>query len=500
MNKRRSGILLHITSLPSPHGIGDFGPLAYTFIDFLAEAKQCLWQILPLNPTSTAYGSSPYSSCSAFAGNHIMISPDILLEEGLLETSDLEHEMPLPDERADYAQVAAHKENLLQKAYQRFYQKGKEERYGFQLFCEKNAHWLDDYSLFIALKEHFQGKVWSRWPAEIKYREKAAMEEWGEKLRERTGKERFIQYIFFKQWHKLKDYAHKKNIQIIGDIPIYVTYDSADVWSHPELFKLDENEQPVCVAGVPPDYFSETGQRWGNPIYTWEFHKETGFLWWIKRLEHNLKLFDIVRLDHFRGFVAYWEIPAQEETAVNGKWIEAPVEDFFTTIFKRFPSATLIAEDLGTITPDVKLIMETFEFPGMKLLLFAFGDDIAKNPYAPHNYVKNCVVYTGTHDNNTIKGWFKNEAHGETRKRLSRYLGREVSETNVCGELIRLAMMSIADTVIIPMQDILGLDEEARMNLPATTANNWSWRVLSEQLTASVANEIREITETYGRG
>ncbi|MCF6150527.1 MAG: 4-alpha-glucanotransferase [Candidatus Kuenenia sp.] len=499
MNKRRSGILLHITSLPSPYGIGDFGPFAYKFIDFLEETKQCLWQILPLNPTSTAYGNSPYSSCSAFAGNHILISPDILMEEGLLAEPDLEHYKHLPNDRADYTNVTVCKEGILQKAYQNFQQQ-ENGKYEFQLFCKKNAHWLDDYALFIALKEHFHGKVWSEWPAEIKYRKPDAIGKWNEKLKARTGKEKFIQHIFFKQWYKLKEYGNKKNIQIIGDIPIYVTYDSADVWSHPELFKLDKNEQPLFVAGVPPDYFSETGQRWGNPIYMWDFHKETGFLWWINRIEHNLKLFDIVRLDHFRGFVAYWEIPAQEETAINGAWVEVPVEDFFTTIFKHFPNLSLIAEDLGTITPDVKLVMQTFQFPGMKLLLFAFGDDIAKNPYVPHNYVKNCVVYTGTHDNNTIKGWFKNEANEETRKKLFKYLGREVSESNVYQALIRLAMMSIADTVIIPMQDILGLGEEARMNLPATTENNWAWRLLPEQLTPFVTNELREITEIYGRG
>lgn len=499
MNKRRSGILLHITSLPSPYGIGDFGPCAYKFIDFLAETNQCLWQILPLNPTSTPYGNSPYSSCSAFAGNHIVISPDMLVEEGLLAKPDIDSGRRLPNDRTDYANATIYKEGILQKAYNNF-QIQKKEKHDFPLFCEQNTHWLDDYTLFIALKEHFQGKAWSDWPPEIKYRKPDVMDAWREKLKERTEKERFIQYIFFKQWYKLKEYCNKKNIQIIGDIPIYVTYDSADVWSHPELFKLDKNEQPSFVAGVPPDYFSETGQRWGNPIYRWDFHKETGFLWWIKRIEHNMKLFDIVRLDHFRGFVAYWEIPTHEETAINGTWVEAPVEDFFTTIFKHFPNLPLIAEDLGTITPDVKLVMQMFQFPGMKLLLFAFGDDVAKNPYAPHNYEKNCVVYTGTHDNNTIKGWFKNETNEETRKKLFKYLGRDVSEANVCRELIRLAMMSVANTAIIPMQDILELDEEARMNLPATTENNWVWKLLPEQLTPSVVYELKEITGIYGRG
>ncbi|MBM4054465.1 MAG: 4-alpha-glucanotransferase [Planctomycetes bacterium] len=499
MNKRRSGILLHITSLPSPYGIGDFGPFAYKFIDFLTETKQCLWQILPLNPTSTAYGNSPYGSCSAFAGNHIMISPDILMEEGLLANSDVGNYKHLPDDRTDYANVTTWKEDILQKAFQNF-QLQKDGKYEFQLFCEKNAHWLCDYTLFIALKEYFHGKVWSDWPAEIKHRKPEAMHEWRERLKDRTEKERFVQYIFFKQWYRLKEYCNKKNIQIIGDIPIYVTYDSADVWSHPELFKLDKNEQPAFVAGVPPDYFSKTGQRWGNPIYTWDFHRQTGFSWWIKRIEHNMELFDIVRLDHFRGFVAYWEIPAHEQTAINGSWVEAPAEDFFITIFKHFPDLPIIAEDLGTITPDVILVMQTFQFPGMKLLVFAFGDDVAKNPYVPHNYVKNCVVYTGTHDNNTIKGWFKNEANEETKRNLFKYLGREVSETNVCQALINLAMMSIADTVIIPMQDILGLGEEARMNLPATTKGNWAWRLLPEQLTPSVTNELKETTIIYGRG
>jgi len=499
MNKRRSGILLHITSLPSPYGIGDFGPQAYKYADFLTEAKQCLWQILPLNPTSISHGNSPYSCYSAFAGNCILVSPELLAEEGFLDKSDTEYSASLPDDKVDYHTVTSFKEKILRKSYKTFKTQSV-NKYEFNKFSKENAYWLDDYALFVSLKEHFNGKIWCDWPEEIRDREEESISKWCKKLQDRIEMEMFFQYIFYKQWHALKKYCNGKNIQIIGDIPIYVTYDSSDVWAHPELFKLDENKKPVSVAGVPPDYFSSTGQRWGNPVYQWNVLNETRYSWWIKRIEHNLKLFDVARLDHFRGFVAYWEVAADEETAINGKWTEAPVEDFFSVLFKHFPSLPIIAEDLGTITPDVKEIMDLFEFPGMKLLIFAFGKDISTNPYIPHNYKKNCVVYTGTHDNNTIKGWFKNEITSGDKERLFKYLGCEVSEHEIHLKLIRLAMMSVADITIIPMQDILGLSEESRMNLPSRTGNNWVWRLLPEQITPFLTKELAELTEIYGRG
>lgn len=497
MKRRGSGILLHITSLPSPYGIGDLGSWAYKFVDFLSETKQNFWQILPLNPTSGAFGDSPYSSPSAFAGDPLLISPDLLVEDDFLSKSDIEGDSSFPDERVDYTAVTEYKYKLLTMAYEN-YRKGRKD-YEFKRFSDENSYWLDDYALFISLKEHFNGMVWSDWPEEIRNRNEGAIKECKEKLKDEILIRKFFQYMFFKQWSSLKAYCKGKNIRVIGDVPIYVSYDSSDVWTNPQIFKLDDNKRPRSVAGVPPDYFSKTGQRWGNPIYRWDVLRESRYSWWIKRVEHNLKLFDIIRLDHFRGFVAYWEVPAGEETALNGRWIEVPVEDFFRTLFKRFSFLPIIAEDLGLITPDVREIMNRFEFPGMKILIFAFGDDFPNGAYLPHNYTKNCVVYTGTHDNNTVKGWFAGEARPEDRKRLFKYIGREVGEKDVHREFIRLAMMSVSNMAIIPMQDILGLGEEARMNLPATSHGNWRWRLLPDQITPSLVKELREMTETYGR-
>jgi 4-alpha-glucanotransferase len=318
-------------------------------------------------------------------------------------------------------------------------------------------------------------------------------------LSDRIEREKYLQFVFFEQWLSLKSYAREKGIQIIGDIPIYVHCDSVDVWTNPEIFKLDEEKKPAFVAGVPPDYFSETGQLWGDPVYQWNGLRDRGYSWWLKRVEHNLQLFDLVRIDHFRGFAAYWEIPAGEKTAVRGKWVDGPGDDFFKILVKRFPRLPIIAEDLGIITPDVRKLMNRFKLPGMRVLLFAFGDDLATNPYVPHNYIKNCVVYTGTHDNNTVKGWFEGEATQEDKGRLFRYLGREVSVEEIPWELIKLAMMSVANLAIIPMQDILGLGTEARMNRPSITEGNWEWQLLSDQLKSSVTERLREMTEIYGR-
>lgn len=499
MNKRRCGILLHITSLPSPYGIGDFGAAAYKFVDFLAETRQSLWQILPLNPTCSVYGNSPYSSYSAFAGNHIMISLDFLVQDGLLSKSDVKGHPTFHESRVDYAAVTTYKEHILRGIYKNIRNK-LEQNFEFENFCNENAYWIDDYALFVTLKEYFRGIIWSDWPEDIRNKQEDAVRDWKEKLRDRILMEKFFQYLFFKQWFSLKKYCNTKNIQIIGDMPIYVTYDSADVWAKPEIFKLDDTKKPLFVAGVPPDYFSATGQLWGNPVYKWDILKETGYSWWLRRIEFNLKLFDIVRLDHFRGFVSYWEIPATEKTAVNGKWVNAPVQDFFNTLYKHFPSLPIIAEDLGTITPDVKEIMNTFGIPGMKVLLFAFGDDLPTNPYIPHNHTKYCIIYTGTHDNNTIKGWFKKDAGPAERKRVRQYLGRDITEDTIYREFIRLAMMSVANMVVLQMQDILGLGEESRMNFPATSENNWEWRLLPKQITPALIQELSEATVIYGRG
>lgn len=497
MKRRGSGILLHITSLPSPYGIGDFGSEAHRFVDFLAEAKQNFWQILPLNPIDPAFNNSPYHSMSAFAYNKLLISPELMVQEGLLKREDMDPVPPFPKERVDYVEVIAHKKKLFHKALERF--KKIKNNHEYEEFCSENSSWLEDFSLFVVLKGHFQGLSWNDWPSEIRDREPEAMQALRKKLHDKIEMEKFLQYIFIKQWSSLKRYSHQKGIHIIGDMPIYVDYDSVDLWTHPELFKLDSKKRPYAVAGVPPDYFSETGQLWGNPIYSWDVLKKRGYDWWIQRIEHNLRIFDILRVDHFRGFVGYWEVPATANTALNGKWIEAPAVDFFNQLNKRFSYLPIIAEDLGTITPDVREVMHRFEFPGMKVLLFAFGEDNTLHPYLPHTYEKNYVVYTGTHDNNTVRGWFEREAKPEDKRRLFRYLGRKVSKREIHWEFIRLAMLSVADTVIIPMQDVLGLGEKARMNRPATSKGNWRWRLSPEQLTSSLADKLLEITEIYGR-
>ena len=494
MKLRRSGILMHITSLPAEYGIGDFGPKAYRFADFLSQAKQGYWQILPLNPTDPAYGNSPYHSISAFASNPLLISPDLLVEDGLLNRSEISSLPGFPEEKVNYNHAIGFKYNLLLRAFESFVPDVE-----FNKFCSLNSSWLDDYAFFAAMKEKTGGKSWVEWDPPIRDRNPDVLKSLQEELRPKIEKEKFLQYICDRQWRALKKYCNQRMIHIIGDIPIYVDYDSADVWSSPEIFKLDKDKRPYVVAGVPPDYFSSTGQLWGNPLYQWDELKKSDFDWWINRIERNFNLFDMVRIDHFRGLVGYWEVPAVEKTAVNGKWNEAPVWDLFKQLKKRFPSLPVIAEDLGTITPDVREVMHHFELPGMKVLLFAFGDDDPTHPYLPHNYGENFVVYTGTHDNNTVKGWIQNEAGFEEKKRLSRYLGKEFSEKDIHWDLIRLAMMSIAFASILPMQDILGLGAESRMNRPASDKGNWEWKLTSEQQTRIPVDRLAGMTKTYGR-
>ena len=494
MKTRRSGVLMHITSLSSGYGIGDFGPKAYQFADFLSQAKQGYWQILPLNPTEHAYGNSPYHSISAFACNPLMISPDLLVEDGFLDRGEIKSIPDFLAQKVDYASVFSFKSYLFQCAFERFVPDSE-----FDKFCSLNSFWLDDYAFFAAMKAKTGGKSWSEWDLPIRNRNPEGFESYKEELRPRIEKEKFLQYICDKQWRALKRYCNKKMINIIGDIPIYVDYESSDVWSYPEIFKLDKNKRPYVVAGVPPDYFSSTGQLWGNPIYKWDELRKQDYNWWIRRIERNFNLFDMIRIDHFRGLVSYWEVPASEKTAVNGKWIDAPASDLFQQLKKRFPCLPVIAEDLGTITPDVREIMRHFELPGMKVLLFAFGDDDPMHPYLPHTYSENFVAYTGTHDNNTVKGWIQNEASREEKKRLSRYLGREFSEKEVHWDFIRLAMMSVAFASIVPMQDILGLGSESRMNLPASDKGNWVWKLTPEQQSQIAVDRLSEMTVTYGR-
>ncbi len=496
MQKRGSGILLHITSLPSPFGIGDLGPDAYRFVDFLSETKQHFWQILPLTTTDLLYGNSPYGSISAYAGNPLLVSPSLMVRDGLLTEEDI---FPLTDftkNKVNYEKVTNYKEKLFDLAYERFKMRTDFE---FQDFCKENSQWLEDYALFVALKGYLNKGIWSMWRPEIRDREEETLKTLKKLLHDKIEKEKFIQYLFFKQWLSLKRYCNQRDITVIGDVPIYVNYDSVDLWSNPGIFKLNDKKQPYVVAGVPPDYFSETGQLWGNPVYDWGRLKDRGYDWWIHRIEHNLRLFDLIRIDHFRGFVAYWEVRAGEKTAINGRWAKAPAEDFFGKLKERFAPLPIIAEDLGLITPDVREVMDTFGLPGMRVLLFAFGEDNPENPYLPHNVVPNCVFYTGTHDNNTIKGWFEREARDEDKKRLFSYIGREISLEGINWEMIKLVMRSDANTAIFPMQDVLGLGEDARMNRPATSKGNWLWRYSSDEITPSIKERLKEMTEIYGR-
>lgn len=497
IKRRASGILLHITSLSSPPGIGDLGPSAYTFADFLAEAKQSFWQVLPLNPPGPASRNSPYSSLSAFAGNPLFISPEKLVEDGLLTQEQIAHNSVSNSDKTDFSKVIEFKQGLFTAAYENFKKELLPHEYG--QFCKQNSGWLDDFGLFVAMGDHFGGQSWDKWPEVIRDRRHNEITAMREEFRDRIGREKFLQYIFFKQWFALKDYCNHRGIQIIGDVPIYVDYNSVDVWVHPHLFKLDDNKLPTAVAGVPPDYFSKTGQRWGNPVYNWEALKKEQFHWWIQRIGHNLKFFDSLRIDHFRGFVQYWEVPANEETAVKGKWVYAAGEEFFYALSKRFANLPIIAEDLGVITPDVREFIRRFEFPGMQVLLFGFDHSLPRNYHAPHNIISSSIVYTGTHDNNTVRGWFEKDASEEDRKRLSHYLGHPTTVERVHWDMIRLAMRSVGTTVIIPMQDILGLDEKTRMNIPAVAEGNWAWRLTDGQLTKDLAKTLADITHIYGR-
>ena len=497
MDERKSGILLHISSLPSRFGIGDLGPEAYRFVDFLAEAEQRIWQILPLNPTDTISGNSPYNSPSAFASNPLFISPELLVRDGLLEEIDLRSAAVAPSNRVDYESATLVKKRLLERAYQRF--KSRPDAPAFGKFKKENANWLEDYALFTAVKEKFQGRIWSEWEEDIAGRQPEALEKARNELIDPIEEIKFLQYLFFNQWNELKAYCEGKDIQLFGDIPIYVVYDSVDVWTNPELFKLDEKRQPYAVAGVPPDYFSETGQLWGNPVYRWDILRKMDYAWWDQRIAHNLSLFNLVRIDHFRGMVSFWEVPAGEKTAIKGRWVDVPIHDFLNRLLKKHPRLPIIAEDLGLITQDVRDVMEDFSLPGMKVLMFAFGDDMPKNLYIPHNLPRKCILYTGTHDNNTARGWFEDEISKEIRQNLFDYIGREVSAPEVSGLLVRLAMMSVADTVIFPAQDILGLDGSNRMNKPGTSSGNWSWRLLPGQLTPDVAGELKHLSFLYNR-
>jgi 4-alpha-glucanotransferase len=475
--KRSSGILLHPTSLPGPYGIGDLGPQCYRFIDWLASTGCKLWQVLPLGPTG--YGDSPYQCFSAFAGNPYLLSPDELLTDGLLTESDLEGMKDLPASRVDFGLLIPKKLDLLQKAFSRFSTQ-EHLREAFDYFCAENASWLDDFALFMALKEAHGGGAWNGWPEALRSRRKAAITKARKELAEDIQRHSFYQFLFYRQWNKVHAYANERGIQIIGDIPIFVAYDSADVWSHPELFFLDKDSNPTVVAGVPPDTFSATGQLWGNPLYDWEVHKKEDYAWWLTRVRGSLQLMDILRFDHFRGFAGYYEIPAGHTTAEHGRWVTGPGKDLFRAVDKYLGDGLIthgtglpiIAEDLGLVTPDVIELLNAFELPGMKVLQFGFsGPD---NPFLPHNYVPNCVAYTGTHDNDTAFGWHASAA-GHERDFAHHYLG--VDGHDFAWDLIRNVWRSVAVFAITPMQDVLGLGGDARMNFPSKLGGNWEWRM-----------------------
>jgi 4-alpha-glucanotransferase len=502
---RSSGILLHPTSLPGRFGVGDLGEAAYAFADFLSASGQTLWQVLPLGPTG--YGDSPYQCFSAFAGNTLLISPERLVREGLLAKADIAEPPAFSKERVEFGRVIEYKGALLRRAYENFKRTTEVRLRGeFETFNQQAASWLDDYALYRALKDERGGVAWHQWEAPVARRDPSALSAARESLHEEIEAQKFYQYLFFKQWSQLRAYCHELHIQIIGDIPIFVAHDSADVWTHTEQFKLDERGRPIVVAGVPPDYFSATGQLWGNPIYDWERQRAEGFRWWIERVRGTLRMVDILRIDHFRGFAACWEIPGGDRTAERGRWVAAPGGELFTKIREALGELPIIAEDLGVITPDVEELRDRFGFPGMRILQFAYGGD-TRNIDLPHNYHRNVVVYTGTHDNDTAVGWFDSEAGGgstRTAKQIERerefcrsYLNTKGREIH--WDFIRAVLSSVANTSIIPLQDVLGLGTEARMNLPASTEGNWQWRYTPRALTKKIGDRLLKLTELYGR-
>lgn len=491
---RRNGMLLPVASLPSPYGIGGFSKEAYEFIDLLEETGQKLWQILPLGPTS--YGDSPYQSFSTFAGNPYFIDLDTLVEKGWLtkeacEASDFGDN----ESYIDYGRIYHSRFLLLKQAFLNSDVLTDEE---FKKFCEENKHWLPDYALYMAIKNQNDGKSWIEWEENIRLRNPETVEQYKKELEEECNFYEFLQYEFHEQWTKVKEYAHEKGIQIVGDVPIYVAFDSADTWANPELFQLDEENLPLGVAGCPPDAFSATGQLWGNPLYRWEYHKETGYDWWLKRIAHCFDLYDIVRIDHFRGFDEYYSIPYGDETAVNGHWEKGPGMDLFNTVKEKLGELDIIAEDLGFLTESVFKLLKDSGYPGMKVLQFAF-DSSENSDYLTYKYQRNCVVYTGTHDNDTTAGWFEKLSDGDRDVALRYMNSFYTPKEEQHWDLIALAMRSTADTCIIPVQDFLGLGSEARINMPSTLGDNWKWRMTKGAFSEELKEKIRRMTKLYGR-
>lgn len=502
---RESGLLLHITSLPGPYGIGDLGPEAYRFADFLEAAGQTLWQMLPVVPVG--YGYSPYASPSTFAGNPMFISPDLLVADGLLSKGDLFDTPEFPESRVDFQRVEPFKERLLETAWRTFSAGGFGELTDeFESFRTRNAVWLESYALFHVLKTHHDLTEWTAWDTRFAQRDPDAIAAFRKEHADDILRIQFQQYVFDRQWKRLKAYCNARSIRIFGDLPIYVAQDSADVWGNPELFHLDESGRATVISGVPPDYFSKTGQRWGNPIYRWDEMAETGYEWWTARMRRILELVDLVRLDHFRGFEAYWEIPASEETAVNGRWVDGPGAELFETLDRNLGELPLVAENLGVITEGVTDLMNRFNLPGMAILQFAF-DDNADNEFLPHNYSPDIVAYTGTHDNDTFTGWYR-ETHStqdvEVIHRAKRYCREYLDVTEdeldqIHWKAIRALMASVAERVVTPVQDVLGLGVDARMNTPGEPDGNWAWRMQPDALGHDERDRLRKLTRVYGR-
>ena len=493
---RYSGILVHPTSFPSPYGIGDLGQGAYDFIDFLQQTGQTLWQVLPLGPTG--FGDSPYQGPSAFAGQPLIISPDKLREKGLLSDEDLKDIPEWDPHKVDYGPVINYKTGLLRKAFATFHHTpDKTMLEEFELFCEQEKEWLDDYCLFMALKNANQGKCWLDWDDDARLLTPSSRAEYEKEMADEIRYHRFVQFIFRMQWTELREYANEKGISIIGDIPIFVALDSCDVWANKKYFKLDSKGYPTHVAGVPPDYFSATGQRWGNPLYDWDAHKKSGYKWWIERVRKQLTLVDHLRIDHFRGFEAYWAVPAKEETAINGEWLKGPGESLFDALKAALgEELPIFAEDLGVITPEVEALRDAFHFPGMKVLQFGFGD-MTDRKYIPHFYeTTNCLCYTGTHDNDTTMGWYAVQDE-KVRDRVRRY--GNTDGNMAAWDFIRFAMASVAKYVVFPIQDLMLLGSEARMNTPGVAAANWAFRYTADMLSQDKADWLKSTTQLFAR-
>ena len=506
---RSAGVLLHPTCLPGPFGIGDLGSEALRFLSYLHQGGMKIWQVLPLNPTG--YGDSPYQSLSAFAGNPLLISLENLVTEGLLDASALRSAPIFPEDRVDFSLVIPWKFELLRKAADKFFASASDKRKAeFHDFTGQNQAWLEDYALFMAAKDAHQGHVWTAWEPELAARRPLAMTAWSEKLSSEIATYKFWQFTFFRQWNAIRADCAKRGIRIMGDIPIYAAHDSADVWAHPDMFWLDEQGNPLKLAGVPPDYFSATGQLWGNPVYRWDALKANGYRWWIDRLRASLNMFDMVRLDHFRGFEAYWEIPAGESTAINGKWVKGPGADIFQALTSALGPLPIVAENLGVITPQVEGIRKQFGYPGMAILQFAFSTDPQAPSFRPHNYEQQLVAYTGGHDNDTMFGWWRSGVSQSTRSQADvkkeyadaqNYFGvsAEQLDHEVNWIFIREVMKSVADTVLFPMQDVLGLGSEARMNTPGTLGGNWTWRLSADGLCEQDQQRLKLFADIYQR-